>query len=197
MVIRPAFGALPALWRLLQCLRVVHDKHNKWQIINAGKYATSILVSVSSVLHGTFPSSIALLVLWIVVVSCGTLYSFTWDIYFDWGLGRHKAKNPLLRDVLMFKHTPLYYFMMGANLLLRLAWTLTISPEAIGVGVWVNPEAFKTLIATLEICRRGMWNVLRVENEHISNCYLTRASRTLDLKDISLQEGNYYEFRQL
>ncbi|KAH3757218.1 xenotropic and polytropic retrovirus receptor 1 [Pelomyxa schiedti] len=176
-ITRPLFASLPALWRLLQCLRLFHDTRTKRHLANAGKYFTSIVVSMTSLLYGTFPKSTECKALWICCISFATIYNYSWDTYFDWGLGRRFSKNKFLRDVLMYERKWIYYTASVVNLILRLSWTLTISPEAIGVGSIIDLELFRTILACLEILRRGVWNIFRVENEHITNCTLCRATK--------------------
>lgn len=42
-IVRPLTACIPAFWRVLQCLRMCRDSHNKWQLVNTGKYVASIL----------------------------------------------------------------------------------------------------------------------------------------------------------
>ena len=48
-------------------------------------------------------------------------------------------------------------------------WTLTISPDA------VHLDAFVTILAVVEITRRAIWNIFRLENEQLNNCGKFRA----------------------
>jgi hypothetical protein len=62
-----------------------------------------------------------------------------------------------------------YYFMMIFNLFLRIAWVLTISSFVVNSkGVW--PVLFTLIISFIEIFRRGVWNMFRIEFEHVKNC---------------------------
>jgi hypothetical protein len=53
-----------------------------------------------------------------------------------------------------------YYIAVVLDLIGRTVWTLAISPTII-------PARFSLLLAFVEICRRAMWNVLRVEQQQI------------------------------
>ena len=48
-IARPLVAILPAWWRLAQCLRRYRDTKDAWpHLANAGKYSTSILVTLVS-----------------------------------------------------------------------------------------------------------------------------------------------------
>lgn len=71
---------------------------------------------------------------------------------------------------------------MGAfDLILRVGWVLTISPFVINSdNIW--PLLFVMIISFIEIFRRGVWNTLKLEYEHIKNCGAYQA--TIEDKDI-------------
>jgi hypothetical protein len=52
-------------------------------------------------------------------------------------------------------------------------WTLTISPESIGIVM--DPLLFTSILAVVEIARRAQWNIFRVENEQLNNIGKFRA----------------------
>lgn len=56
-----------------------------------------------------------------------TLFSFSWDIFMDWGLGNRSSSNPYLRDRLMYPSKLFYYSAMGSNLAFRFAWIISLS----------------------------------------------------------------------
>jgi hypothetical protein len=58
-------------------------------------------------------------------------------------------------------------------------WTLTISPESI--TKLIHPDLFASLLATVEVYRRCLWNVFRVENEQINNIGKFRAIKDMPL----------------
>lgn len=53
---------------------------------------------------------------------------------------------------------------MKYNLLFRLAWVLSISPDAV-MNLGMNPELMTFTISFLEMFRRCMWNCFIVEKE--------------------------------
>jgi len=62
---------------------------------------------------------------------------------------------------------------------MRVLWTFTISPEAI--NALLHPDLFATLLAAIEIYRRCLWNLFRVENEQLNNIGKFRALSDMPL----------------
>jgi hypothetical protein len=62
----------------------------------------------------------------------------------------------------------LYYIAIVTNFAARWLWTLTVSPESLGIYSELNPLIFATILAAIEIIRRAQWNIFRVENEQIN-----------------------------
>jgi len=85
-----------------------------------------------------------------------------------------------------------YYVAAVLNFFFRVAWIITISPDAFGivpssrsqlatlrlligsfavaVDIKFDTELVLLLIGSLEVARRNMWNFFRLENEHLYNC---------------------------
>lgn len=100
-----------------------------------------------------------------------SLYSYWWDITNDWGFDLLRSKfarsedlrpHPFgLRARLLYP-LPYYPFVVLANLVLRLTWSVKLSPhlhsysEGSGVIFWTE---------VAELVRRWMWVFLRVEWE--------------------------------
>ena len=96
-------------------------------LVNAGKYLATILQIIAHYYKNTNQSSE---MLFVMVATFATLYSYSWDITMDWGLLRGTKKgNWLLRDKLKFPQI-FYYFSMITNLILRFSWTLTLLPPS-------------------------------------------------------------------
>ncbi len=90
-IVSPLMSALPLWFRFLQCLRRYYDTRERWPHLgNAGKYALSMTVALIGL---TLPSSNAGVVngtqvAWIVLLVLSTLYTFSWDVWMDWGLAK-------------------------------------------------------------------------------------------------------------
>lgn len=117
---------------------------------------------------------------WLVFAISSTLYSYVWDLKVDWALLNKDSDNFMLRNKLTYKRYS-YYFMMVLNLVLRLAWVLTLSPN-ITEKTFGSPEIFRLVTGALEITRRGIWNILRIEKEHIKNCEEFKALPSIRLQ---------------
>jgi len=104
--------------------------------------------------------------MWIIGVTVATIFGYVWDLKRDWSVAQLGVKYTLVRNVKLY---PLvwYYFAMSTDVIMKLMWTLTVSPTVI--SKLVNPELFNTFIASIEIYRRGQWNIFRLENEQIHN----------------------------
>ncbi|OWF44533.1 Xenotropic and polytropic retrovirus receptor 1-like [Mizuhopecten yessoensis] len=79
---------------------------------------------------------------------------------------------------------------MVEDFVLRFAWTLTVS---IGEGGYFPGEALKTLLASLEVFRRFVWNFFRLENEHLNNCGQFRAVRDISIAPIDSNDQTQLE----
>ncbi|KAK5021450.1 Xenotropic and polytropic retrovirus receptor 1, partial [Cryomyces antarcticus] len=77
-------------------------------------------------------------------------------------LGDPYARNPFLREVLAFKHIWMYYVAMIVDPIIRFNWIFyVIFDERLQITALL---AF--FVALTEVCRRGVWTLFRVENEH-------------------------------
>lgn len=125
------------------------------------------------------------------IISSGitAIISTYWDLVFDWGLLQKHSKNPWLRDKLLVPYKGVYFGAMVRkwnmrydilllyltdhfqdwlmwcawniqvlNVLLRLAWLQTVLKFKLP---FLHIEALVTIVACLEIIRRGIWNFFR------------------------------------
>eukprot|EP00298_Acanthocystis_sp_HF-20_P013635 c20445_g1_i6.p1 GENE.c20445_g1_i6~~c20445_g1_i6.p1 ORF type:complete len:596 (+),score=187.30 c20445_g1_i6:352-2139(+) len=167
-IITPLLSALPLWFRFLQCVRRYRDTGKRFpNLANAAKYALAhsvvFLGLVAQSANGDFRG------VWIASLVLSTLYTFYWDVKMDWGLGsRTLTPNCFdLRDRLMFPHKNFYYFAIGADLIMRFLWTLTLVQ-------WWNHWPLEAVVSSLllgviEISRRSMWACFRLEAEHLQN----------------------------
>lgn len=68
----------------------------------------------------------------------------------------------------MYQRKSLYYIAIFNNLILRLVWVISISPD-VKFALGISGEMWTFLVVFLELFRRCQWNFLRVEKEHIAN----------------------------
>jgi hypothetical protein len=88
------------------------------------------------------------------------------DIWNDWGL--LDPKHGYLRQKLIYRNKKIYYGIIFLNLILRFVWMLNVSPDVLR-RLPMKPYVVVMIISSIEITRRGIWMVFRVEKEHISS----------------------------
>jgi len=185
------FAAIPYLIRARQCLimhrvgLIKHDPKRYQHILNAIKYATSIFPICLSAYQQTLSSDhehamveyylIALLVV-------NSFYSLLWDIVMDWGMCSDPAaimehtcvgapeqlKAPscghaILRPRLRFGLLASTGILVG-DAFLRFAWTLRFHQT-----MFPTKDHFVLFTQFLEVFRRAIWNLLRVEWENLKH----------------------------
>jgi hypothetical protein len=146
---------------------------------NAMKYFTAMIVATISYCTKVYANSEGLFTAWIVFAAISMIYSFFWDLKYDWGFLEKGSKHKGLRNVLAYHHIHLYYIVIVANFFLRMSWIVSISPDI--VAQMMRPELVTFIVAFLEVFRRCVWNFLRVEKEHIANCGSFKAVESLVL----------------
>ncbi|KAL3824049.1 hypothetical protein ACJIZ3_020078 [Penstemon smallii] len=172
-----AVSFLPYYWRAMQCARRWFDEGHKNHLANLGKYVSAMLAAGAKVAYEK-DKNVGWLCLVVIVSSGATVYQLYWDFVKDWGLLQFNSKNPWLRDELMLKQKSIYFFSMGLNLVLRLAWLQTVFHYNFEK---VDYRVTMLFLAALEVVRRGQWNFYRLENEHLNNAGKFRAVKTVPL----------------
>ncbi len=134
--------------RIIQCTRQGID--NKKFLgtpffINMIKYLLVLITAILSYLY-KYEDSFSLAV-WIASALLSSLYAYTWDLKMDWSLLRRNNRNCFLRKYLTFLPSRNYYIIVTANLLMRLTWTLTLSPSI--VSLFGSPSLFTLITGTI------------------------------------------------
>lgn len=101
--------------------------------------------------------------LWLVFSIWTTLYSWFIDIKYDWSILDLKQKYFLRKKLLFPDARYVYYSLIFFDLILRSAWILTISSFVIVPKGFTN-QIFVMVVSYIEIIRRGIWNIVRIEN---------------------------------
>lgn len=171
------FTCLPSVWRAFQCIRRYADTKNAFpHLLNLGKYIFGVLYYATLSMyridrHTRFQAS------FITFALLNAVYTSVWDLIMDWSLGNPYAKNPLLREVIAFRRVWVYYAAMVMDVVIRFNW--------IFYAIWSHDiqhsAVLSFVVALSEVCRRGVWSIFRVENEHCTNVLLFRASRDVPL----------------
>ncbi|KAG2710194.1 hypothetical protein I3760_04G015000 [Carya illinoinensis] len=169
---------VPYWMRFLQCLRRLIEEKDAMQWYNGLKYF-SIIVAVS--MRTTYDLQMGMTWKIMAAVSSGvaTIVATYWDIVMDWGLLRRDSKNPWLRDKLLISNRSVYFVAMALNVVLRLAWMQSVL--GFREAPFLHRQALISIVACLEIIRRGIWNFFRLENEHLNNVGKYRAFKSVPL----------------
>ncbi|KAJ5104589.1 hypothetical protein NUU61_001936 [Penicillium alfredii] len=171
------FQSLPSIWRAFQCIRRYTDTKNAFpHLLNLGKYIFGVLYYATLSMyrinrHTRFQAS------FITFALLNAVYTSVWDLIMDWSLGNPYAKHPLLRDVLAFRRVWVYYAAMLLDVVVRFNWIF----YAIFTKELQQSALLSFIVSFSEVCRRGVWSIFRVENEHCTNVLLFRASRDVPL----------------
>ncbi|KAF5007747.1 hypothetical protein FDECE_5943 [Fusarium decemcellulare] len=169
--------ALPPIWRFLQCLRRYKDTRNVFpHLVNGGKYTATIIAAVMLSLYRLHDSRTHL-ALFITFSSVNSIYCSFWDLFMDFSLLQPGSRYVGLRDILALKRRWWYYFIMVIDPILRFAWIF----YAIFTHNTQHSTIVSFMVAFLEVTRRGMWALFRVENEHCANVSQYKASRDVPL----------------
>jgi hypothetical protein len=165
-----ALAFLPFWFRFAQSLRRYRDDpvRARLQWVNAVKCLSAMVAIALNLIasHQTGAARRVMIWVWAVAALCSSLFAFVWDLRMDWGLVDLDSPNYPLRAISLFPAWS-YYAAAALNFVLRLSWVITISPAAFGFNF---PQRYFLLgIAALEIVRRSVWAVLRLEHEHVAN----------------------------
>jgi len=112
-------GFMPYWFRFGQCLNKYwnqrQDPHHKdkayLQLLNAGKYSTSILTHVAGIWVTKHKMDNAFTV-YLAIKLISTAYSCVWDFIMDWGLFINTKENTFLRDTITYPRAYYYYAMV-------------------------------------------------------------------------------------
>jgi len=169
----PFLNSVPATIRLIQCIRRYRDSDYTMRVhlVNGGKYASTVAANFVYFIwrHAGAPESGSTLAVFTLITAISGMYRAGWDLLMDWAFLRKNAKPKFLRDDLTFRCSPIWlYFLMVANIMIRCIALFYIPPG----GLNLNVRSF--MFAFLEVVRRIMWNLIRVENEHARNVHAYR-----------------------
>lgn len=124
------FSIIIFVYRIMQCIKcgVQVKPFNKLDFLNALKYTVALISTILSYVLDSdrdriFPA-------WLVFAIITSIYTFYWDLKYDWLLLSLNSYNRLLRDKLVFRKY-FYYTLIFINLLLRTSWVLTISSNIV------------------------------------------------------------------
>ena len=153
----------PQFIRWTQCINKLYYTRLLWPHLgNFFKYSTGIANTLISYFYKKKKNQLRLYFR-IFIGAASTLYSLFWDIYLDWGCGRKNEQNLFLREKLTYPKI-IYYLAIAYDIIVRTTWTWNFIEIRHSLSEWKN-----LLTCTLEVIRRAIWVLIRVENENLSN----------------------------
>ncbi|KAM0258792.1 hypothetical protein ACHAQJ_003634 [Trichoderma viride] len=171
------FTTLPPIWRFLQCIRRYRDTRNVFpHLVNCGKYTATILSYLCLSLY-RIDQTHSNLVLFATFSTINGAYTSIWDLFMDFSLLQPQSRHTALRDILALKHRWIYYAIMVVDPILRFSWIF----YAIFTHDLQHSTIVSFMVSLTEVLRRGIWSLLRVENEHCANVAQYKASRDVPL----------------
>ncbi|KAF6148124.1 hypothetical protein GIB67_011899 [Kingdonia uniflora] len=170
-------AAIPYWSRFMQCLRRMYEEKDIMQGYNGLKYFSTIVAVLMRTAYSR-DKGVGWRVFAIIFSLISAVISTYWDIVYDWGLLQKKSKNRWLRDKLLVSRKSVYFGAIVLNVLLRFAWLQTVLDFQFS---FLHKEALISIVASLEIIRRGIWNFFRLENEHLNNVGKYRAFKSVPL----------------
>lgn len=194
-ILIPILTLLPLWFRFNQCLRRYADTGQRFpHLANAFKYAMSQTVTLFGAFHPLYlnnntKESNVFQAFWTFAFVASSLYSFVWDVYMDWGLGR--PSFGFLGPRLMYPKRYVYFTVICIDLVLRFAWVLTLVPPNSGAA-FALPAYLTAVSMMLELFRRTIWGFLRLENEHRSN---TAGFRRVDFVPLHFTTGHEHKYK--
>lgn len=155
----------PFWFRLAQSLRRYRDNKFQFNLVNAAKYI-SIMIMASLYVAYDIHRTNTLLAVYLIYGLFNTVFCLGWDFYMDWGLFRSKdGGKRFLRPKILFPPW-FYYFGLLSNTILRLFWLLQVVPWT----EWAaDPQFMLTVLGVAEGFRRMQWTLMRIENENVNN----------------------------
>ncbi|KAL2220148.1 EXS family-domain-containing protein [Thermoascus aurantiacus ATCC 26904] len=168
---------VPSILRGFQCIRRFHDTKNVFpHLVNLGKYMFGVLYYMTLSLY-RINKATHYQAVFITFALLNSVYTSVWDLAMDWSLCNPYAKRPFLRDHLAFRKAWVYYVAMFLDVVIRCNWVF----YAIFAGDIQHSALLSFFVSFSEICRRGVWTIFRVENEHCTNVTMFRALRDVPL----------------
>ncbi|KAF9677094.1 hypothetical protein SADUNF_Sadunf08G0072100 [Salix dunnii] len=171
-------AVIPYWSRLLQCLRRLFEEKDPMQGYNGLKYFLTIVAVCLRIAYAHNKGSVGWRAIAWFFSAIAAIFCTYWDLVFDWGLLQRHSKNRWLRDKLLVPYRSVYFGAMVLNVLLRFAWLQTVLDFQFPS---LHEKTTIAIVASLEICRRGLWNFFRLENEQLNNVGKYRAFKSVPL----------------
>uniref|UniRef100_A0A7S1C0L3 EXS domain-containing protein n=1 Tax=Corethron hystrix TaxID=216773 RepID=A0A7S1C0L3_9STRA len=186
-VVFPSLGAsLPYIIRARQCIlcwaegKMNNDPNRYLHLLNCLKYSTSLfplcISAYQKTMGGTVDDQYRVERILVIFLAINAGYSFAWDVVMDWGMAQNpscsckgNASGEHISTIESFLRPRLRFGVYASfsililDGILRGSWMLRFYENALfsSVDVYVFTTQF------LEVFRRGIWNLLRVDWEMV------------------------------
>ena len=177
---------IPFYWRMCQTFLMYRRTKATVHLVNFGKYVTCVTYMLLAILHnntaaaggggggggsphngstgsGSFATrSLVGAVYTMRVVS--QFYSFGWDVLMDWGWVKGKARSSMFSSNWPYVFATIYDFFARFFFVLVNAFLVGVLPR----------NYVQCLQLFVEVSRRALWSVFRIENENLNNLEMYR-----------------------
>jgi hypothetical protein len=156
-------GIYPLFIRITQCFNKFYYSGLIWPHFFG---LLKVLIAFGNNLSGFFYNRVdnhIRLCFRISFASVSTIYNLFWDYYLDWGLLQPNKKYFLLREKIAYPQT-FYYIAMIFDIITSTMWTWNFIHIKSSLNEWKN-----ILTCTLDVVKRFIWVLIRVENEILAN----------------------------
>jgi hypothetical protein len=163
------FLALWPLWlRLVQnFLQFVNTGKRFPFFYNMCKYIFAHQVVLFTVFRPDLVSEDQLSSWFYMFFATNSIACWMWDVWVDFGLGRWNYSG--LRDRRMYPWTKFYYLAIVLDFVLRFSWTLSLMSTSSYSNSGTFVSGVLSPLQLIEVVRRTIWCLIRVENEHLNN----------------------------
>ena len=161
---------IPFIWRAMQTFKMYLQTGNRAHLVNHGKYQACLAAIIFQWIYqlnvSTMGTAAWANALWWLLRVGSQLYAYVWDILMDWGFVRGVNRR------LLFPSRNVYVVAGVLDGLARFFFIPAVFWQATGS---ISVDSMLLLQGLLEITRRSMWSVFRVENENTNNLETYRA----------------------
>jgi hypothetical protein len=183
-----ALSMLPSWFRAMQCLHLFIRKGGVHpNLTNLLKYSTNIISALFALADYLARQASGTTgwtgwrVMWLLSNLVSASYKLWWDVVMDWHLS-FSLRDPTKGDRHRRLPQILYRLVVPLDATLRFVWVLSLAQGLRGNEWWL------TVTAYLEITRRSIWNLFRVERSHAVNCSNSVAARVRPLPFLNEKE---------
>ncbi|EEB05974.1 Erd1 [Schizosaccharomyces japonicus yFS275] len=168
----PLSIAYPYFICVLQSLRLAFSSttsnERRNNLLNAGKHATAFPVILLSARLRSTQNELPILWghgklfwAWIFTAIVNSMYSFIWDVFFDWKVPFYPSIRAMYRSLWPRGIPAIFYFLaIIFNFVLRITWSFKLHPQLTHIH---NFEMGIFIFQLLEILRRCVWLCFHID----------------------------------